>query len=71
MIVQFKDVGRDKKCWEDRISVPSFESLEHCLKKSGAVMSRDIDFDEDPDGMGGRVFAGVRAVGTYKLIPEE
>jgi hypothetical protein len=70
MIVQFKDVGRNKKSWEDRISVPSFEALGHCVKKSGALMSRDLDFDEDPDGMGGQVYAGMRVVGSYKLISE-
>lgn len=59
--VKFSDVGRNKRTWEEEIADPSQDFLEAAVMMSGALMSRDIAC------LDGKIFAGMRSVGTYEI----
>lgn len=71
MIVQFSNVGRAKKSWRaeipDRNGVLDAVAMERSIRKSKALMSRDIEVDED----GGIYVGGFRRVGEWSAIKEE
>lgn len=66
--VQFIDVGRGKKCWNQTFQQePTEPIIERAVKKSGALMSRDIEavFDCADAGF---IAAGFRPVGRFRVI---
>jgi hypothetical protein len=66
--ITFAGVGRGKKSWVSTIKqVPTEAILARLVRKSGALMSRDIEcvFDEDQEY--GEIYAGMRAVGAFKV----
>lgn len=67
--VTFADVGRDKRTWTVTIEQQPTEAiLERLVRKSKALMSRDIwcDFDEDLEH--GVIGAGMRVVGSFRVV---
>jgi hypothetical protein len=66
--VSFKEVGRGKKSWVEILKQKPTEAiLQRVVRKSGALMSRDIICEfSDPDH--GTVYAGMRPVGTFEVI---
>jgi hypothetical protein len=63
--VKFFNVGRMKRTWEEEIADPSQDFLEAAVMMSGALASQDITC------AGGKVYAGIRPVGQYKIEGEE
>lgn len=66
-VVAFKDVGRTKKNWSESLKQQPTEAiLQRLVRKSGALMSRDIvcEFTDDANGT---VYAGIRPVGTFTV----
>ena len=68
-LVKFIDVGARKMNWEARIPRPVNEvAIVREVKRKKALRSRDI---EAPyvDDYGGHIYAGVRSVGRYVIVP--
>lgn len=67
-LVEFKDVGRNKLSWTERIADFSWDGVVGAIKRKGALRSRDIDIDfgdEDADGWM-PIFAGMHRVGFVR-----
>ena len=69
MKVKFKGVGASNQNWTADI-----EKLDHDLfysevKSSGAIMSSDIDFSVDDNGINGQIIVGgFRVVGEFEVL---
>lgn len=66
--VNFVGVGRSNKSWSVTMDqTPTEPILERYVRKSGALMSRDIEcvFDEDLEH--GIILAGMRGVGAFRV----
>lgn len=71
VIVEFTNVGRGKKSWTQELDDVDHDSLLSSVLKHGALMSRDIEFAEDPDSNLGKVIVGgFRVVGSFRLLPK-
>lgn len=68
-LVEFKDVGRGKRTWRARMTLTG-DSLIREVQKARALASRGIDVSFDLDMGVGMVFAGIRSVGTIRVVPE-
>jgi hypothetical protein len=68
-IVRFMNVGRMKLNWEQRIERPVDEvAIVTAIKKRKALMSKEVSAPY-VDDYGGRIYAGVREVGSYVIVP--
>ena len=72
MTVEFVEVGRGKRTWRFQAKARNVDEslateLVRELRKSKALLSRDIDVTLDADRCSGFIFAGVRQVGRWKL----
>ncbi len=65
MKVRFSNVGRGKKSWVSTLPSLHYDHLYAAVKHGGGLMSNDIDFDIDEDAGTGKVFAGMRPVGSF------
>lgn len=66
-VVAFQNVGRTKRSWSESLKQQPTEAiLQRLVRKSGALMSRDIvcEFTDDTNGT---VYAGIRPVGTFSV----
>lgn len=64
--VTFTDVGRRKLTWSADLPDPLTQSsLEREVKTRRALLSNDIDFDEN----GGIYVGGLRRVGSWSVNP--
>ena len=73
MLVRFIDVGRNKRTFEVEVvemreapGIPTENGLVTALRKSHALMSRDLDVSID--GTSGLCFAGMRPVGRWEVV---
>lgn len=73
--VRFEDVGRGKKTFEVQVRVIGDlldrNDMLRAVRKSGALMSRDIEVIAnpfDPEHAMGAVFAGMRVVGAWRVV---
>lgn len=67
--IEFVNIGRKKRCWAIQCLEAEIErEVIRSLSKSGALMSRGIDFEANLETGTGTVFAGFHAVGSLKLI---
>jgi hypothetical protein len=72
--VIFENVGRGKVSWQQDMEHPSFVALSRAIKKKKALASKGIDFSYDvvnDDETRGTIFAGFRAVGTFRVVSGE
>lgn len=68
-LVKFRDVGRKKLSWEERIARPIDEqAIVTAVKRRKALLSRGISAPY-VDDYGGFIYAGERAVGYYAIVP--
>lgn len=66
--VEFKNVGRAKKCWTQEFDqLPTLPVLERAVRKSHALMSRDIQCLSNEAHTGGSIYAGIRCVGQFTV----
>lgn len=70
MIINFKDVGRDKRSWtkavDGRTITPELVAKE--AKRGGGLMSREIDAEFNDEGTAGVIYVGeFRPVGTFTI----
>ena len=65
MKVTFEKVGRSQKTWVAETNTLSESWVLSQIKKSGALMSKDISFDIEGDT--GAIFAGFHHVGTILI----
>ena len=66
MLVEFIEVGRNKKSWTaNHEGIPGREWLLAKIKESGALLSDDVDID------GWEICAGGRTVGRVRWANEE
>lgn len=69
--VIFKDIGRDRRSWtKDFPRDPSLEAIAKEAKRSGGLLSRDIEAVVDDDGRTGAIFASFRPVGVFVILKE-
>lgn len=70
--VLFEDVGRGHRSWTSDIpwlgDCPDGECMERAVHKAKALASRDVDFTVNDDGISGNVLAGMRPVGTWRVV---
>lgn len=67
--VLFTDVGRDKRTWNLLCEKVTGTVLWESIKRRGGLMSRDVEFDMDPEG-NGMIFAGMNCVGRFKVFED-
>ena len=71
VVVQFRDVGRDKKTWKSRVpwtpTGPSLDALERAVIRKRALLSRDVEVTTNGHNEG-HIFAGMRVVGTWRVV---
>lgn len=66
--VTFAEVGRGKKTWISTLNqCPTQAVLERLVRKSGALMSRDVECVLDEDEEHGTIYAGMRPVGSFQI----
>lgn len=65
-LIEFKEVGRGKVSWSEKINNLSHASIKRAIVKKGCVLSRDLDFTYDEEKNEGSIFAGFRSIGTFK-----
>jgi hypothetical protein len=66
--VTFTRVGRSKMDWVSVLrQQPTLPILERLVRKSGALASRDIQCLFADDHKSGTVYAGMRAVGAFRV----
>jgi len=66
--VTFAGVGRSKKNWISTLQqCPTPAILERLVRKSGALMSRDVECVLDEDEEHGTIYAGMRPVGAFQI----
>mgnify|MGYP001126787708 CR=1 FL=1 len=65
--VKFINIGRNKYSWEKHLDEINPEIIEHEIRKSGSLMSRNIEvvFQDFSKGM---IFAGMYCVGRFEVI---
>jgi hypothetical protein len=69
-LVRFFDVGRNKVCWEERITRPvSDQKILAAVKKKKALASKGVDIDSGGSDYTGYITAGSRAVGRFLIVP--
>lgn len=68
-IIHFKDVGRDKKTWTAQFNKTVTElDIAREVRKSGALMSSEIDAEFDENATTGTIIVGGwRAVGKFAI----
>lgn len=76
VVVEFRDVGRDRKSWTSTIA-PTEKTMIAAIRKSRAILSRGISVEvlnEDYTGileigMSGEIWVGgCRRVGTFEVM---
>jgi hypothetical protein len=68
MTIHFEKVGRGKKSWDSEITgAVTHQFLLREIRRNNALISRDIDFYVAEDGTSGKIFAGLRSVGTFRI----
>lgn len=66
--VEFVGVGRNKKSWSVTMDqFPTERILDRHVRKSGALMSSDIECLFDDDLEHGYILAGMREVGAFRV----
>jgi hypothetical protein len=66
--VTFHSIGRGKRTWSEQLQQqPTEPVLVRLVRKSGALMSRDISCSLDERGTCGYVFAGIHTVGSFTI----
>jgi hypothetical protein len=71
VMVEFHDVGRDKRSWTAALREFSQDELHAEVKRKGALRSGDIDFHYDEAANSGVVIVGgCRAVGAFKVVAD-
>ncbi|RJO61077.1 MAG: hypothetical protein C4542_07265 [Dehalococcoidia bacterium] len=65
-LIEFKEVGRGKVSWIEKINKLSHASLKRAIVKKACVLSRDLDFTYDEEKNEGFISAGFRSIGTFK-----
>ena len=65
MIVKFFEVGRQKASWEAETEYLCYDWLYKQVKRH--LLSSDIEFIVDNDGVSGHIDAGFRTVGRFVL----
>ena len=74
MLVEFLNVGRDKKSWTEELKSLTENTLRASVRKNHALASRDVEFGVSDVGWppsGTVIVGGMRAVGTWRVVPEE
>lgn len=66
--VQFSNVGRDRKAWKASLSEMSASAIYGSIKDNRALASRGIDVDYKAETNEGRIYAGGRPVGEFKVV---
>lgn len=66
ILVTFKDVGREKKCWSAEMPDLHTKYLTKEVHGQNAILSRHPDFQmvDDDNGI---ILAGMRPVGTFTV----
>jgi len=64
--LKFENVGSKNLTWECRVKEVTEAALLRQIKVNQALMSRSISFDFD--GQEGKVYAGFRTVGTFRVV---
>lgn len=68
MTIHFLNVGRDKKSWNAEVPDLSDRTLINQIRRQGALMSRDIDFNWNNADDGGVIYVGMfRNVGKFSV----
>jgi hypothetical protein len=73
-LIKFKDVGPNKRSWEKEMPFAHCDKIAREAKKTGGLMSREIDaaYDENADlnpKCEGTIYVGVfRAVGRFEVV---
>lgn len=71
MKIEFKDVGRERKSWTSEVRELTGDALYRAVRSKKALMSRDVDFTEEPGEDGWfSVIAGWRTVGKWRVVHE-
>jgi len=67
MKIKFIGIGRNKLSWETEL--PNAAEITICreVEAKRALMSRDIQAIHDNETNSGRIYAGMRPVGTYQV----
>ena len=73
MKILYKDIGRNKRSWEETCAYADLDKIARSAKKKGGLMSRSVEaaYDETDklQATKGTIFVGMfRAVGTFELI---
>lgn len=68
--VEFFEVGREKKRFTATLSEIDHDEMYKVVRRSGALMSRDISFSQNPDTNTGIIHAGMHTVGKWRGLPE-
>jgi hypothetical protein len=70
-VVRFMNVGARRLNWEERIPRPVDEmAIVRAVKKKGALLSREVEapYEDDWHGV---IYAGMREVGRYVIVPNQ
>jgi hypothetical protein len=70
--VTFREVGRDKRTWTNRLrQLPTEAVLEKLVRQNSSLMSSTIEcvFDEDLEH-GVVIVGGFREVGSFRVLPD-
>ena len=65
VLVDFIEVGRDKKSWQATLKSLDYDSLYREVRRNGGLGSRDLEFGQEPDSNKGVILAGFRNVGQF------
>lgn len=70
--ILFENVGREKMTFEVEVAEVTQDALYRAVKKKKCLMSRGIEFSQDPDTNKGCVIVGgCRVVGTFTILGEK
>ncbi|CAH7384502.1 conserved hypothetical protein [Vibrio chagasii] len=68
MQVKFFDVGGSNARWTAQVEEINYENLYNEVKRSGAILSSDIEFSYDDESGKGVIIVGlVRTVGKFEV----
>jgi hypothetical protein len=66
MKIHFRNVGREKKCWQSEVDDLSDDTVLAEIRKANALRSQGIDLSWNSEGTGGAIYVGLfRKVGDY------
>jgi len=69
VIVNFKNVGRNKKKWKAKLKKLSYKEMYDEVRKNGQVMSRDLEFQyNENSNKAGKIIAGFRKIGEFEVV---